>query len=320
MRAHSLPARLADAGVQVVAGDAHNITYRVNRRTTTAVLVIADHVSSIASVLNRVRRSPHDRVMIVCETITDQARAAALVPDSGIDLSVGATGELVLQGVEYAAPSAGARPRSAAQRRQRRRAAERVCVLAQNRLRQRDIAAAVGVSQQAISQMVDKAPLPETPMDPGPRRELLAAFAQIPADSGFVQTYWYGIDPVIQQANAAIGLGSELAVRMLSSGEVAADVLQPWRVPTHALLYSPELIDLSVVDLVAATEQEATLTLRVPADQTVWETAAWWQLSCPTPQDRCPTVDPVVVLQDLIAGADLADGAPERLTDWIAQR
>jgi hypothetical protein len=67
------------------------------------------------------------------------------------------------------------------------------CVLTREHLRQRDIAAAVGVSQQAVSLMVEKAPLPDTPMTEAARRECLAALSAVPADDGLVETYWYGL-------------------------------------------------------------------------------------------------------------------------------
>ncbi len=152
------------------------------------------------------------------------------------------------------------------------------------------------------------------------RQELLAALSPIPADDGLIETYWYGTEPVVEQARKAIALGSDVTVRLLAGGEVAADTLRPWRVPTAGLVYAEELIDLSVVGLVEATADEATLTVRVPADRTIWRTAAWWRDAAGLEPSSVPTVDPVVALEDLTAGPDLGDGAPERLADWIAAR
>lgn len=319
MQLASVPARLVDAGVQVVAGDAHSITYRVDGHGVTADLVLAESVRSPAAVLGHVRRRPGHRVFIVCETVSDEARSA-LLADADVDLSVGSTGELVLSGRTYRAPTAARLHRAAGERRWRRRAAERVCVLTHERLRQVDVAAAVAVTQQAVSKMADKEPLPETPMTEAARRELLAKLSSLPADDGRVETYWYGIDPVVEQVRSAIRLGAELTARILAGGEVAADVLQPWRVPTRGLVYAEELVDLSDFGLVEATAEEATLTVRVPADPTVWTTAAWWRQVSIAPQSDITTVDPVVALQDLSAGTDLGDDAPQRLADWIVRR
>lgn len=302
-----------------MAGDAHNITYRVGGHAVTAELLVAERVSSAAKVLDHLRRRPGQRVLVVCETITDEARSA-LLRDGAVDLSVTDTGELVLSGAVYQAPTPAHPRRAVNQRRRRRRAAERVCVLTREHMRQSDIAAAVGVSQQAVSLMAEKAPLPDTPMTEAARRECLAALSSVPADDGLVETYWYGMESAVEQVRSAIGLGNELTVPVLAGGEVAADALRPWRVPTQGLVYAQELIDLSVVDLVQATADEATLTIRVPADPTVWTTATWWRRVSEGEAVGVPTVDPVVVLEDLTAGADLGDGAPERLTEWIAVR
>lgn len=319
MKSTSVPARLADAGVSVVAGDAHSVTYRLGDHAVTAEFLVTERLASPAPVREHLRHHPSHRLLVICETITDEARSA-LLADGAVDLSIGDTGELVLSGKVYRTPAAGHRLRAVSQRRRRRHAAERVCVLTREHLRQRDIAAAVGISQQAVSQMAEKDPLPKTPMPEGARRECLAALASIPADDGLVETYWYGMEPVVEQVRSAIKLGQKLTLRVLAGGEVAADALRPWRIPTRGLVYSEELIDLSVSDLVESTADEATLTLRVPADPTIWTTAAWWHRTYEGEHSGLPTVDPIVVLKDLTAGADLGDGAPDRLTNWIAAR
>ncbi|GJO45766.1 hypothetical protein NJB1604_25130 [Mycobacterium marinum] len=319
MLSASIPARLVDAGVQVVTGDAHSITYRIDGRAVVADLVLVERVPSLAAVLGHVRRHPGHRVLVVCETISDEARSA-LLADTDVDLSVGSTGELVLSGRTYRTPTPARPHRAASERSWRRRAAERVCVLTHDHLRQADIAAAIAVSQQAVSKMTEKDPLPDTPMTEARRREILMKLASVPADSGLVETYWYGMDPVVEQVRSATRLGAELTVPILAGGEVAADVLQPWRVPTKGLVYAKELVDLSEVGLVEAIAEEATLTLRVPADPTVWTTASWWLRASGTQRSDIITVDPVIALQDLSNSADLGDGAPQHLGDWIVHR
>jgi hypothetical protein len=193
-------------------------------------------------------------------------------------------------------------------------------VLTRDHVRQGDIAAAIAVSQQAVSKMTEKDPLPDTPMSDAARREYLMRLSSVPADDGLVETYWYGMDPVVEQVRNATRLGAELTVRILAGGEVAADVLQPWRVPTRGLVYAEELVDVSEFDLVEATAEESTLTVRVPADPTVWTTASWWLRVSDEQRSDIVTVDPVIALQDLSVGADLGDGAPQRLGDWIVHR
>jgi hypothetical protein len=319
MHPTSVPARLADAGVAVLTGDAHSITYRVDGRAVTADLVMLERLLSVATVLNRVHRHPGRRLLVVCETAADEARAA-LLQQPEVDLSIASTGELVLSGKSYRRPAPARTSRPSSDRSWRRRAVERVCVLTREQLRQGDIAAAVGISQQAVSKMAEREPLPDTPMTESARRELLTNLSSVSADDGLIETYWYGMDTVAEQVRSAIGLGDELTVRVLAGGEVAADALQPWRVPTRGLVYTEELVDLTDLGLVLATDDEATLTVRVPTDPTVWTTASWWQRVGATERSPTPTVDPVVVLEDLSVGTDLDDGAPPRLADWIAHR
>lgn len=319
MRSPSVPAQLVNAGVQVLGGDAHSISYRMDGRAVTADLILTERVRSTAAVLGHIRRHPGRRIFIVCETVSDEARSA-LLADADVDLSVGSTGELVLSGRTYQAPAPARPHRTTGVRRWRRRAAERVCILTRDHLRQGDIATAIAVSQQAVSKMTEKDPLPDTPMTEAARRELLNSLSSAPVDSGLVETYWYGIDPIADQVRSAIRLGAELTVRTLAGGEVAADVLRPWRVPTRGLVYAEELVDLSDFGLLEATAEEATLTVRVPADPTVWITAAWWQRVSDALQSDITTVDPVIALQDLNAGVDLGDGAPQRLSDWIVRQ
>ncbi|AEF35242.1 conserved hypothetical protein [Mycolicibacter sinensis] len=205
-------------------------------------------------------------------------------------------------------------------RRRHRRAAERVCVLTRHHLRQRDIAAALGVSRQALAQIVGPVPLPQTPLSPAERRKCLAALWPFPVDDGDIETHWYSVDPVVEQVRGAIEFGGERAVRVLAGGEVAADVLRPWLLPTRGLVYATESIDLAGCGLVEVTAEEATLTLRVPADPTVWATASWWNRVTDGEHAGVATVDPVIVCQDLPGGTVSGDLGRERLIDRIADR
>lgn len=96
---------------------------------------------------------------------------------------------------------------------------------------------------------------------------------------------------------------------------MAADHLQPWRVPRSSLVYSSELIDLSRSGLIAARRGEANVTLRVPHDITVWGTARWWSHLSGGPL----TMDPVIVLRDLLVLPGGGD-APGRLSEWVVNR
>lgn len=237
-----------------------------------------------------------------------------------VDMSVGESAELMLSATPFRTPGGGQPHRAGSERRRRRRAAERVCVLARHQLCVRGIAAALGLSAQAVSRMWGRVPLARTPMSGRERAQYLAALCCVPVDDGLNETYWYSPDPVVAQVRDAIELADGLGVRALAGGEVAADALRPWRMPTRGLVYAAEPIDLSVLHLVEATADEATLTVRVPVDATVWATAAWWHRVTDGQHGGITTVDPVVVLQDLTWGPGLDDGARARLINWIAGR
>ena len=196
-----------------------------------------------------------------------------------------------------------------------RRAAERLCVLTRHRLRPLDIAAVVGMSPQVMSEI--RVP-PDTPMSGAERRKHLTALSAVRDD--WIETYWYSVDPVQEQVGRAIKIGDERGVWVLAGGEVAADVWRPWLMPTRGLVYAEELIDLADCNLVEVAADDATLTLRVPSDPTIWATAAWWRRVTRGEHGDIATVDPVVVLEDLATGTAAGDGGRERLIDWIVGR
>ena len=188
-------------------------------------------------------------------------------------------------------------------------------MLTRHRLRPRDIAAVVGVSPQSMSKI--RIP-PDTPMSGAERRKRLTALS--PVRDGWIETYWYGLDPVEEQVGRAIKFGEERGVWVLAGGEVAADVWRRWLMPTRGLVHAEELIDLADCNLVEVAADEATLTLRVHADPTIWATAAWWRRVTRGEHGDIATVDPVVVVEDLATGTAAGDGGHERLIDWIVCR
>lgn len=59
-------------------------------------------------------------------------------------------------------------------------------------------------------------------------------------------------------------------MRPLVSGDVAADRLMPWKLPTRGLIYVDSPIDLSGRGFVAAPLEDATLITCIPDDPTIW--------------------------------------------------
>jgi hypothetical protein len=128
---------------------------------------------------------------------------------------------------------------------------------------------------------------------------------------GGIATHWYGLASVTDQARSAYRLLFSMGARPVVSGDVAADLVEPWRVPQHALLYTDQGGDLAVAGLTPAPALDSTLTLVVPADRGVWpmsEAPHRWELSDSGEVARAGALQ---VLYDLMGatGADAADAA-----------
>lgn len=317
MRSSSVPELLLAAGVDVLHTDPSSITYRADGHVVTSKVLWVGRPASSASVVEAKLADEDGRLLVACTEIGAEVRRRILATGR-IDLVVESTGEVVLAGRGFSQTRAGT-GKAVPVRLQRRRAAERVSVLAREHLQQKDIARAVGVTPQAISKMNAKVELPRTPMREDERRRFLDVLARTPIDDGRLQTHWYGLDSTTDQVRRVVGVGRELDVNALVGGEVAADLIKPWRLPTRGLVYSSELMDLEAAGFVPASESESTLTLRVPLDPTVWTTARWWAEFSVDDSDDVFTVDPVVVLEDLLEMPD-DDGASGRFADWIVSR
>jgi hypothetical protein len=124
---------------------------------------------------------------------------------------------------------------------------------------------------------------------------------------GGITTYWYGLAGVSEQARAAVAALSAAGMPAAVSGDVAADVLAPWRRPGRAIVYAdpsgrPVHDELTAAGLTPSGAGEATLELIVPADPGVWPapgtTAAEADL---------PLADPLQLLWDVVRapGADV---------------
>jgi hypothetical protein len=136
------------------------------------------------------------------------------------------------------------------------------------------------------------------------RSRLWDAFmAEYPGPGGFT-SYWYGLDPIIEQSKAVAVAGVAAGIPVLRSGDPAADELAPWRVPSRAVVYAKASIGLEKLGFARTSAERATLQFTVPADQTIWATAGNW-----ADQSNTTTVDPVLAAWDLkrIGGPDAPD-------------
>ena len=158
---------------------------------------------------------------------------------------------------------------------------------------QKQLAAEVGLTQGAVSGALAK--LTEAVRadsgwlanDPG---SLWDAFlAEYPGPGG-VRTHWYSRLPFVRQSEA-------LRPHTLLSADGGSDDVAPWRTPVRTVAYAADPLDMEALGFSPATADEATVDLVMPADRTVFATAAAWALG---------VADPLLIAWDLrdIGGND----------------
>lgn len=150
-----------------------------------------------------------------------------------------------------------------------RAAAVRRLYEAKEPITQVELAQAAGVSQPAVSQYLASLRVSGGAMfvDPGwlPVREQLSLSYRWCYSSRFAhQTLWYRIDDVSAQVADLVERSPDFVV----SGDVAADRVRPWRVPSVAVLYGvladAELAELGFVR--ADSEAIASIVIRPVPD------------------------------------------------------
>ena len=133
-----------------------------------------------------------------------------------------------------------------------------------------------------------------------------------PGPGGTV-SYWAGADDLAAQTRRAV---DALSVgRVAVSGDVAADLLAPWRQPGVTVVYAKHGLPLGGHGFVpVGSLEEATLVLRCPADPGVWLPSDWVV-------GGVPLADPVQIVFDVAAGPepDRAEAAG-RLADTLTSR
>ena len=135
---------------------------------------------------------------------------------------------------------------------------------------------------------------------------------------GGLASHWYGLDPIVEQAFRVHELLEAKRSRPAVSGDVAADLVAPWRTPAHALVYAEKGADLAAAGLTPAAAQDATLTLVLPGDRAVWPIGRTpWTVGL-TGYGNVARVGALQVLYDLshASGPDAGDAAHAWL-DWM---
>ncbi|WP_169053725.1 winged helix-turn-helix domain-containing protein [Agromyces sp. H66] len=187
---------------------------------------------------------------------------------------------------------------------------------------QAQLADEVGITQAAVSQSLSKLNGLVTREPSGwsaaDVQTLAESFLAEYPGAGGIGVNWFALDPVAVQADKALNAGLE--VNAMLSGDVGADRIAPWRVPTKAIVYAAAGLDLADAGFAQATVERSTLELRVPVDPTLWRTANAYAGG-----QRASIADPLIVAHDVLrtGGADAEDAVEhvlEQLThDWSAQ-
>ncbi|WP_188744814.1 hypothetical protein [Agromyces bauzanensis] len=179
---------------------------------------------------------------------------------------------------------------------------------------QRQLASESGITQAAVSKGLHEIGEAALAARRGslPAAELLWArfLEEYPGARG-IRSHWYSLDSPVRQ----VELVQRAYPGTLVSGDTGADRIAPWRVVTGARVYSHAGLDLASLGFAEASPDEATLTLVVPADPTIWATSAAWVEARTAPAG---TADPLIIAHDVMrtGGSDVAD-AVERLHDQV---
>jgi hypothetical protein len=314
---------LAEAGVEVVSVDAER-------------LVLSHGASGHPFTLHRRSRPPRlseiaapttANALLVTPRLTSSAQAK--LRDLGWSWATDA-GQLRLRFPDHLVDLPGAQPAKAARPNQVARLAGRgigaFAVLRRMmlipRLRQVQLASMTGLTQPRVSQIL------ATLSDAGLvtrtsggwevidwDQALQAWLASYPGPGG-VTTYWTGLDDIWSSATTAL---TALPHDAVVSGDVAADLLAPWRQPQTATVYARAMDSLVRTGLVQVpSAADGAVAICVPEDITVWPSEP---LAREFRDQAISLADPIQVLSDLVrAQDDDSEQAAAHLARWIKAR
>lgn len=185
-------------------------------------------------------------------------------------------------------------------------ALERYLLLTPEPSRQSVIADSLGTTQQSISRAALH--LDGLVTDEGEglmaadRAKLLEHWRNEYTGPGGQEFGWYSLDPVAEQVERVIDLVTLLEVEALVSGDIAADRLAPWKLPSRGRVYVTGPVDLGGDGFVAVPAEEASLVTCVPRDPSLWRLAPTTDAAAGS--DDLPIADAAIVYWDLLMSTD----------------
>ena len=172
--------------------------------------------------------------------------------------------------------------------------------------RQPVIAELPGTSQQSVSNAARQ--LGDLVADGGrglaaaDKEALLGHWAEEYPGPGGQEFGWYSLDPVVEQTLKAAKVAELFDASPLVSGDVAADRLAPWKLPSRGRIYVNRPIDLGDDGFVPAPVEEATLITCIPRDPTLWRLVH----AMPSPGPGTSALaDAAIVYRDVLASGDM---------------
>lgn len=315
---------LAENGIAVVPVDGARVSLqRGSRRATFTVVATSSRVHP-----SDVTAPPAQNALLIAPALSEKAaqRARSLgwsaIPDDG-------PAWLLFHGREIKLTRPDVATGSCQPRRRGRPgwgifSVLRALLALEGGARQSALVEFANVSQPRISQalselarldLVERVPAGWTVTD---KAKAIAWWVDHYPGPGGLASHWYGLDPVVKQALRVHELLAAQRSRPAVSGDVAADVVIPWRTPAHALLYAEKGADLAAAGLTPAAVEDATLTLVLPGDRAVWPIGRpGWTVHHAGYGDIA-RVDALQVLYDLnhASGPDAGDAAQAWL-DWM---
>ena len=317
-------ALLEENGITVVPVDGAHVTLR--RGSQRAIYTVVTTSSRVHP--SDVMEPPEQNALLIAPALSEAAaqrarsRGWSAIPDEG-------PAWLLFHGQEFKLKRSDMATRSQHQSRRGRRgwgifSVLRALLALEGAARQSDLVEFAKVSQPRISQALRVLATLEL-VERGPSGWAVADKVKAitwwvdhyPGPGGLV-SHWYGLDPVLEQAFRVHELLAAKGSRPAVSGDVAADLVAPWRTPGHALLYAESGADLAGVGLTSASPQDATLTLVLPADHAVWPISHTPRTVELPGFGNVTRTDALQVLYDLnhASGPDAHDAARAWL-DWM---
>lgn len=283
---------------------------------------LATPVDRVTAYTTRNIRNHHDsaaRPVLVGESATNGVVADARA--GRLNLLTESPTQLIINGTAHTLnrPQSTPRPRPAPQRPAWYRwGVERQLVSATTPLRQAELADLLGTSQQTISNAArtlgDLVTDRGTGLEAVNKRRLLHHWAGEYPGAGGQEFGWYSLDTAVEQTHKAVDIATLLDADPLISGDVAADHLAPWKLPTLGRIYITAPVDLADDGFIPSPIEEATLVTCVPKDPTVWRSA---------PASRHHErnfADTALVYWDVRTGADADSGeAADQLANYIVK-